>query len=61
MSGQKSEVQNLTEPTVATEPLDASPPAADTGHVSEGEPKDYPEDAAADNGEPSPTEERRAR
>lgn len=61
MSEQKSEVQNLSEPSVATEPLDASPPAANTGQVSEGEPKDYPKDAAADNAEPSPTEERPAR
>ena len=28
-----SEVQNLKEPTVATEPLDAGPPAADAKHV----------------------------
>ena len=54
MSGQKSEVQNLTEPTVATEPLDASPLAADTHQVAQGEPKDYPKDTPADGGEPNP-------
>lgn len=41
MSEQKSEVQNLDEPTEASEPLDPTPSAADTGHVVHGEPKDY--------------------
>jgi|BarGraNGADG00212_2_1021979.scaffolds.fasta_scaffold09719_2 hypothetical protein len=60
MSEQKSEVQNLTEPTVATEPLDASPLAADTDRVTNGEPKDYPKDTPPDDGESNPTEERPA-
>lgn len=38
---EKSEVQNLQGPTEATEPLDATPPAADTGQVQHGEPKNY--------------------
>lgn len=42
--GEKSEVQNMTEPTAATEPLDAAPSAAEAGQVQQGEPKDYPED-----------------
>ena len=42
--GEKSEVQNLTEPTPASELLDATPPAADAEQVQHGEPKDYPED-----------------
>lgn len=50
--GEKSEVQNLTEPTAATEPLDATPLAADANQVQHGEPKDYPEDAGGDDGEP---------
>ena len=52
---ERSEVQNLTESTVATEPLDASPPAADAGQVGQGEPKDYPEDVK--DGEPYATGE----
>lgn len=55
--GEKSEVQNLTESTVATEPLDASPLATDAGQVAEGAPKDYPKDVREDDGEPDPTEE----
>ena len=42
--GEKSQVQNLSEPTVASEPLDATPPANEAGQVQQGEPKDYPED-----------------
>jgi hypothetical protein len=49
--GEKSEVQNLTEPTAATEPLDATPLAADAGQVQQGEPKAYPEDADGDDDE----------
>ncbi len=42
--GEKSEVQNLTEATPASELLDATPPAADAEQVQHGEPKNYPED-----------------
>ena len=58
---EKSEVQSLAEPTVATEPLDASPPAADAGQVAQGEPKDYPTDLQSDDGEPYASGERPAR
>lgn len=58
--GEKSEVQNLTDPTVASEPLDATPPAEDADQVQQGEPKDYPEDVLAED-EPYAGEERRAR
>lgn len=49
---EKSEVQNLSGPTVATEPLDAGPPAADAKKVQQGEPKEYPQDA--DDDTPAP-------
>lgn len=49
---EKSEVQNLSGPTVATEPLDAGPPAADAKQVQQGEPKEYLQDA--DNDTPHP-------
>jgi hypothetical protein len=49
---EKSEVQNLSEPTVATEPLDATPLAADADQVQHGEPKDYPKDVVGDEGDP---------
>lgn len=42
--GEKSEIQNLTEQTVATEPIDAGPRAQDADQVQQGEPKDYPRD-----------------
>lgn len=58
--GEISEVQNLTESTVATESLDASPLAADAGQVADGAPKDYPQDVREDDGEPDPTKERPA-
>lgn len=58
--GEKSEVQNTTEPTVATEPLDATPPAADANQVQQGEPKDYPDEVAED-GEPYAAEEHPSR
>ncbi|HBX80655.1 MAG: hypothetical protein WAV45_01430 [Propionibacteriaceae bacterium] len=46
---QKSEVQNLTEfGTLASEALDASPPAEDAGQVAQGEPKAYGKDVGAD-------------
>ena len=53
---EKSEVQNLTEPTVATEPLDATPSAVEAGQVQQGEPKDYPDD----DGDAYATQERPA-
>jgi hypothetical protein len=56
---EKSEVQNLTEPTVATEPLDASPFAAEADQVEDGVPKDYPKDVRGEDGEPYPDEERK--
>jgi len=59
--GEKSEVQNLAEPTVASEPLDATPPAADADQVQQGEPKDYPEDAVDEDGEPYASGESPAR
>lgn len=49
---EKSQVQNLTEPTVATEPLDAGPLAEDADQVQHGEPKDYPKDVGGEDGEP---------
>ena len=66
MSEQKSEVQNLDGPTEATEPLDATPAALDTGHVGHGEPKNYGGDEPtaldqARDGEGYPSEERRDR
>lgn len=57
---EKSEVQNLTESTVATEPLDASPLATDAGQVGQGEPKDYAKDVQGDDAEPYATGERPA-
>ena len=57
---EKSEVQNLTESTVGTEALDASPLAADARQVQEGEPKDYPKDVREDEGEPTSTAHDRA-
>ena len=54
---EKSEVQNLTEPTVATEPLDATPSAAEAAQVQQGEPKHYPDDLRDDDGELHPTQE----
>ncbi len=57
---EKSEVQNLTEPTVATESLDAAPLAADADQVEDGEPKDYPKDVREDDGEPQASDERPA-
>ncbi len=60
MSEQKSEVQNLTEPTVANEPLDASPLAAEADQVEDGAPKDYPKDIVGKDGQPYPTQERPA-
>lgn len=60
---EKSEVQNLTNVTVAGEALDASPPASDTRHVAQGEPKAFDgESVAVDDvrdGEGYPTEEGR--
>ncbi len=53
--GEKSEVQSLTEADVAGEPLDATPPASDTGQVQQGEPKRYPEDVHDDD-QPYPGE-----
>lgn len=47
MNTEKSEVQNLTDPADATERLDVTPPASETGHVAQGEPKDY------EDGEPA--------
>ncbi len=46
---ERSEVQNLSEPTVASEPLDATPDAAAAGQVQHGEPKNYPEDVDSDD------------
>lgn len=57
MNAEKSEVQNLTDPAQATEGLDESPPASETGHVAQGEPRDYAagetaiDDAALDEGD----------
>lgn len=57
---ERSEVQNLSEPTVATEPLDATPLATDAGQVGQGEPKEYPKDVQEDDGEPYAAGERPA-
>ncbi len=56
--GEKSEVQNLTEPSVAGEPLDATPLAVDAGQVQQGEPKDYRKGVQEDDGEPYATQDR---
>ena len=63
MNGEKSEVQNLTDPAQATQNLDIMPPASETGHVAQGEPKDYAAGEPAidhvKDGEGYPTEESR--
>mgnify|MGYP000862615858 CR=1 FL=1 len=41
---EKSEVQNLEEPTEASEPLDAAPDAEDAGQTAQGAPKEYGEE-----------------
>jgi len=65
MNGEKSEVQNLTDPALATQNLDIVPPASETGHVAQGEPKDYaagePAVDQVDDGKGYPTEEQRDR
>lgn len=55
--GEKSEVQNLTDPTVATEPLDATPAASDVNQVEQGEPKDYPDDVGEDDDAAYPSDQ----
>ena len=54
---ERSEVQNLTESTVATEPLDATPSAADAAQVQQGEPRDYTTDVREDDDAGYPTDE----
>lgn len=43
---EKSEVQNLDQPTEATEPLDVAPDADDAEHVAHGGPRKYGEEGS---------------
>lgn len=58
MSAEKSEVQNLNDPEQAAEGLDNAPPASDTGHVSQGEPRDYTDEKASDDDREGPRTQR---